>query len=113
MDVFNKGNISVMANEIQNRFYADLYLNETNAETLSASLAFHGDRQRAAMQSFYVFFVVRLSKLLNQESRGQWLEAPWCSCDIPVHNDNMVWRLLKLYFVFEKLSWTKNNISGK
>ena len=37
--------------------------------------------KRPVMQSFDVFFVVRLNKLLNQHSRYRCFETTWRSCD--------------------------------
>ena len=34
------------------------------------------------MRSFYVSFVVILSKLLNKQSNCRWVESPWRLCDI-------------------------------
>ena len=34
------------------------------------------------LQSFDVFFVVSLDKLVNKQSSFQWFEMPWRSCDV-------------------------------
>ena len=44
---------------------------------------------RPVTQSFDVFFVVNLNKLLNKQSRGWWFETPWHHCNghiTPAHH---------------------------
>ena len=36
------------------------------------------------IQTFDVFFVVGLSKLVNKQSGYRWFVTPWCSCDVTV-----------------------------
>ena len=40
--------------------------------------------QMARMESFDIFFVVSLNKLLNKQLSCQWFVMSWCSCDTTV-----------------------------
>ena len=52
--------------------------------------------------SFDVFFAVNLNRLLGKQSSCQWVEMPWCSCDVTVmtHSLDEFHRSLSLFFFF-------------
>ena len=40
--------------------------------------------KRAVMRVFDISFIISSNKLLNKQSSCQWLEVPWCLCDVTV-----------------------------
>ena len=59
-------------------------------------------------QTFDVFFVVSLNKLLNKQLSRLWFEMPWCSCNLTVKtNFSKIFPKLAREHVIRNAGWTQ------